>query len=102
MAPRRVLRIWAFRAWVLRAYILLKRGGASGEENWVPRDKGEKIKGTRKGEGQGREARLPKDPDRTAGTGVAKGVGGVTAENHSEATGHGEMQRNCGLCDPGG
>lgn len=53
MAPRRVLRIWAFRAWVLRAYILLKRGGASGEENWVPRDKGEKIKGTQKGEGQG-------------------------------------------------
>ena len=76
MAPRRVLRIWASRVWVLRAYVLLKRGGASGEENWVPRDKGEEIKGTWKGEGQGREACLPEDPDQIAGTGVAKGVEG--------------------------
>ena len=77
MAPRRGLRIWASRAWVLRAYyILLKRGDTSGEENWVLRGKGEEIKVTWKGEGQGREAHLPEDPDLTAGTGVAKGVKG--------------------------
>lgn len=79
---------------------MLKRGGASGEENWVPGDKGEEIKGTRKGEGQGREARLPKDPDRTAGTGVAKGVGGNSREPLRGHWTRGNA-KNCGLCDPG-
>lgn len=67
-----------------------------GEENWVPRDKGEEIKGTRKERGPGTRGPPSQGPRLTAGTGVAKGVGGNSREP-PEATGHGEMQRNCGL-----